>query len=65
MRKLLKGIAVVTILFFVHSCGSLKNKDITGEKENKYLKQKNSRILTMFFMQLLWGNMEMKWKRRI
>lgn len=35
MKKLLKGIALVTVLFIVHSCGSLKNKDITGEKEIK------------------------------
>ena len=35
MRKLLIGIAVVTISLLVHSCGSLKNKDITGEKEIK------------------------------
>ena len=35
MKKLFKGISLVTILFIVHSCGSLKNKDITGEKEIK------------------------------
>ena len=35
MKKLLKGIALVTVIFIVYSCGSLKNKDITGEKEIK------------------------------